>query len=89
MSPIHEAHEQRQREQRDRDRDDLLTFRYDHLLDLLKGVKDDLKEIGAKAAAMELRLAIIETKALVWGIVAGLVTSAAVQLAISVLSRKL
>jgi hypothetical protein len=73
----------------DRERDDLLTFRYDHLMEILKEVRNDLKEIGAKAANMELRVAIIETKAMIWGIAAGILASGAVQIAVSLFSKKM
>lgn len=84
MSPTQED-----RDNRERDNRELLTFRYDHLMILLSEVRDDLKEIGTKAANMEVRMAIIETKAMIWGIAAGVVASGVAQIVISALSKKM
>jgi hypothetical protein len=75
-------------EHRDTERE-LLTYRFDHLMGVLQEVKEDLKEISAKAAGMETRVAIIETKAVMWGAIAGLFSSGVVAFVANILARKL
>jgi hypothetical protein len=67
----------------------LLAYRFDHLMGVLREVKEDLKEISNRAAGMETRVAIIETKAVMWGAIAGLVSSGLVALIANIIARKL
>jgi hypothetical protein len=76
-------------EESDSDRAALLAYRFDHLMGVLREVKEDLKEISNKAAGMETRIAIIETKAVMWGAIAGLVSSGLVALVANIIAKKL